>query len=162
MWLRGPVAGVAGLLQPVAHAFLQVEEDLADALEGLTHGALWREVAGGWSIGQHVRHLCGSTDRLLTYARGRPLDDVQLATLRRERVVPDPAPEAAVLAAQVRTALAVALDEVRVWSAREGELLEARAVGRAGLPSTVLGLLFHAAEHAQRHAAQVAVLRRLG
>jgi hypothetical protein len=32
---------------------------------------------------------------------------------------------------------------------------EARRVGQAGLPSTVLGLLFHAAEHAQRHSAQI-------
>ena len=28
------------------------------------------------------------------------------------------------------------------------------AVGRAGLPTTVLGLLFHAAEHSTRHAGQ--------
>ncbi len=32
---------------------------------------------------------------------------------------------------------------------------ETRRVGHAGLPSTVLGLLFHAAEHAQRHSAQI-------
>ncbi|MND08116.1 hypothetical protein D3C83_305270 [compost metagenome] len=34
-------------------------------------------------------------------------------------------------------------------------LPEARFVGRARLPSTVLGLLFHAAEHAGRHAGQL-------
>ena len=34
-------------------------------------------------------------------------------------------------------------------------LNDARAVGRAALPTTVLGLLFHAAEHSQRHAGQV-------
>ena len=38
---------------------------------------------------------------------------------------------------------------------RLDELNDARPVGRAGLPSTVLGLLFHAAEHAQRHSAQI-------
>jgi hypothetical protein len=41
-----------------------------------------------------------------------------------------------------------------------------RQVGRAQLPSTVLGLLFHAAEHAQRHVGQLVttskVIRRLG
>jgi uncharacterized damage-inducible protein DinB len=37
----------------------------------------------------------------------------------------------------------------------EEELLAARAVGRAQLPSNVLGLLFHAAEHTQRHTGQV-------
>ena len=33
-------------------------------------------------------------------------------------------------------------------------LTEERKVGRAGLPSTTLGLLFHVAEHATRHAGQ--------
>jgi len=32
---------------------------------------------------------------------------------------------------------------------------DVREVGRSRLPSTVLGLLFHAAEHAQRHSAQI-------
>lgn len=35
------------------------------------------------------------------------------------------------------------------------ELLEFRGVGRAQLPSNVLGLLFHAAEHSTRHAGQL-------
>jgi hypothetical protein len=39
--------------------------------------------------------------------------------------------------------------------------LDFRGVGRAQLPSTVLGLLFHAAEHTQRHAGQVATTRRV-
>ena len=33
-------------------------------------------------------------------------------------------------------------------------LLDDRKVGRAGLPTTVLGLLFHAAEHTTRHVGQ--------
>jgi hypothetical protein len=40
-------------------------------------------------------------------------------------------------------------------------LLEARKVGRAGLPSTVLGLLFHAAEHTQRHAGQLVTTAKI-
>jgi uncharacterized damage-inducible protein DinB len=34
-------------------------------------------------------------------------------------------------------------------------LLDPRLVGRAQLPSNVLGLLFHAAEHTMRHTGQV-------
>lgn len=37
----------------------------------------------------------------------------------------------------------------------ESTLGDARLVGRDRLPSTVLGLLFHAAEHAQRHTGQL-------
>src|SRR5581483_4427112 len=39
----------------------------------------------------------------------------------------------------------------------EGELTQERGVGRARIPSTVLGLLFHAAEHIQRHNGQLLV-----
>ena len=37
---------------------------------------------------------------------------------------------------------------------RATSLLDERKVGRAGLPATVLGLLFHAAEHTTRHVGQ--------
>jgi catechol 2,3-dioxygenase-like lactoylglutathione lyase family enzyme len=40
-------------------------------------------------------------------------------------------------------------------------LNEPRAVGRRQLPSTVMGLLFHAAEHAQRHVGQMLVTARV-
>jgi uncharacterized damage-inducible protein DinB len=39
----------------------------------------------------------------------------------------------------------------------ESTLTEPRGVGRQQLPSTVLGLLFHAAEHTMRHTGQLAV-----
>jgi hypothetical protein len=35
-----------------------------------------------------------------------------------------------------------------------------RLVGRLKLPSTVVGLLFHAAEHTQRHVGQAATTRK--
>jgi uncharacterized damage-inducible protein DinB len=38
---------------------------------------------------------------------------------------------------------------------------EYRSVGRAQLPSTVLGLLAHAAEHTQRHVGQLLVTVRV-
>ena len=45
-----------------------------------------------------------------------------------------------------------ALEQIRETQA--SDLLVARPVGRAGLPSTVMGLLFHGAEHTLRHAGQ--------
>jgi hypothetical protein len=42
----------------------------------------------------------------------------------------------------------------QVRATPEGSLGEARGVGRQQLPSTVLGLLFHAGEHCTRHAGQ--------
>jgi len=52
-----------------------------------------------------------------------------------------------------------ALDQVSRTS--EAELLLSRPVGRARIPSTVLGLLFHAAEHTQRHTGQLLVTVRV-
>jgi uncharacterized damage-inducible protein DinB len=55
--------------------------------------------------------------------------------------------------ARVHAAIDVALAQLRATP--RAALLEAREVGRARLPSTVLGLLFHVAEHTQRHTGQV-------
>jgi uncharacterized damage-inducible protein DinB len=104
------------------------------------------------SVGFHLRHIAGAIDRLLTYARGEPLTDAQKERARAEQAPgteTDPAP----LLAAAEAAIDAALAQVRA-TPREA-LLEPRAVGRAALPSTVLGLLFHVAEHTQRHTGQV-------
>jgi uncharacterized damage-inducible protein DinB len=65
----------------------------------------------------------------------------------------------AALVAAFDEAVARALEQLR--STSEAMLLEARGVGRAQLPSTVIGLLFHAAEHAQRHVGQLVTTVKL-
>ena len=77
-WQRGPVDGIADVLQPIAHALLQVRESAGEMVEGLT----------------------------------------------------------------------------------EAEC-DFRAVGRAKLPSTVIGCMGHAAEHAMRHIGQLSVTSRI-
>ena len=150
-WLRGPVEGVAPWLQPVAHALLQVKEDLERAATSLTPEELRARPGGAASVSFHLRHIPGSLDRLFGYARGQALTDAQRQALAAERE--DEPSDAATLLAGVFARLDQAMGELRAWP--EASLLEPRAVGRAGLPSTVLGLLFHAAEHAQRHTGQV-------
>lgn len=153
VWLRGPVAGIPAMLQPVAHALLQCREELHAQVETLGADEVWATPAGAASIGFHVRHAAGSLDRLFTYARGERLSAAQREALRTEGE-PDFSPEAA------RTLL-LALDEgvdralEQLRHTDPAILLEPRAVGRAQLPSTVMGLLFHGAEHMQRHAGQV-------
>ena len=80
-WLRGPVPGIPTLLQPVAHAFLLAMEDIEVAVSDLTVDQLWLEPGGAASPGFHLVHLAGSTDRLLTYARGEALSASQRAAL---------------------------------------------------------------------------------
>lgn len=156
VWLRGPMPGVPPLLMPAAHALAGAREDLSRAVEGLTRDELWARPAGVASVGFHLRHVAGILDRLLTYARGEPLADAQLAYLRAES---DPGATLDELLRGVDEAVERALAQIRATP--EEDLLLPRGVGRLQLPSTVLGLVFHAAEHAQRHTGQVVTLTRI-
>lgn len=158
-WLRGPIPGIPPVLQPVAHAILQVAEETPEVIAPLSEAQLWQRPGTSASIGFHIVHLCGSLDRLLTYARGEMLSDGQLEALGAEKTVQDrQPPRSEVLALLARTtARAMAqlkeTDPATVYTPRE--------VGRAKLPSNVLGLLFHAAEHTGRHGGQVITLVRV-
>ena len=158
-WLRGPLEGVPPLLQPMAHSLLQTREDAARAAERLTVEQLWERPAGSASAGFHLRHIAGVLDRLLTYARGEALDETQLATLRAEADSGEGEKETAALLDAMRAAIDRAVAALRDFP--DDALLQERKVGRQGLPSNVLGLLFHAAEHAQRHTGQLIVTARL-
>jgi len=151
-WLSGPVPGVDPYLQPVAHALLQVREDLPRVTAGLDHRQLWARPGGAASVGFHLRHMAGSIDRLLTYARGEALTDAQKSVARAEQA-PGDAPDPGPLVLLAQASIDFALAQVRA-TPREA-LLERRTVGRAQLPTTVLGLLFHVAEHTQRHTGQL-------
>lgn len=157
VWLRGPIDGVPALLQPVAHSLRQSQAEIERLLPGLTPGQIWRR-DGAASIGYHVLHAIGSLDRLFTYARGAMLSEAQLLVLRQE-AEPDPDLTAVDLLAAFDAAVARALDQLRGSS--EAKLTDPRAVGRAKLPSTVAGLLFHAAEHTQRHVGQAITTAKL-
>jgi tRNA threonylcarbamoyl adenosine modification protein YjeE len=159
VWLRGPLPDVAPVLQPAVHALLQVKGDAARALHGLTPSQVWTRPGGVASLGFHARHLVGSIDRLLTYARGEALSQGQVEYLRREGVASDPAPTSEVLAAEVAQAIDMAIAQVRASSV--DSMFEARAVGRARLPTTVFGLIVHVAEHSARHAGQMTTTARL-
>lgn len=137
---------------PAAHALLQASEDLERAASGLTLDQFRARPGGAASAGFHLVHIAGSIDRLLTYARGEALNEAQRAAALAEGGAADSA-EAAPSIAQAQAAIEVALAQIRSTPAKD--LLEPRAVGRAGLPSTVLGLLFHVAEHTQRHVGQL-------
>jgi uncharacterized damage-inducible protein DinB len=152
-WLRGPVPGVEPALQPVAHALLQAREDLARAAAQLSPEELWARPGGAASVGFHLRHIAGSLDRLLAYARGASLSRTQLAALAAEGAPGDPPAEAEPLLTGAHEAIDRALAQVRATPPET--LDEPRGVGRAALPSTVRGLLFHAAEHTQRHVGAV-------
>ena len=151
--MRGPIDGIDPMLMPVAHALVQVREDLEQLVSLVPVNQVWARPGGAASIGFHVRHLGGALDRLFTYARGETLTDAQKTALRAESVAGDPSATAlADIVKETGAAIERALDQLR--NTAPDRLLDHRGIGRAQLPSNVLGLLFHAAEHSTRHAGQ--------
>ena len=153
-WLRGPVPHIPQLLQPAAHALLQSDKELKKYTTDFPKELLWAKVGGRASVGFHMNHLTGVLDRMLTYAKGEALSQEQFDFLEKEGVF-DLEADVAQLQEQFSNKVAEALEYFKGIS--EPTLKEPRTVGRKQLPSTVLGLLFHAAEHAQRHIGQLLV-----
>jgi hypothetical protein len=158
VWLRGPLPDIPHLLQPVAHALLQAREEVEALMSEFEEKLLWTRPGGVASAGFHLRHLAGVLDRLFTYSRGEQLSAEQLGYLESEGN-PDPRLRSTDLVAAFRDQVDRALAELR--SVDETTLTEARTVGRDKLPSTVLGLLVHSAEHVQRHVGQLLVTVRM-
>ena len=157
-WQRGPVDGVPALLQPVAHILLQVGESVDDLVAGLTVSQWNARPAGAASAAFHVRHMTGVIDRLFAYARGDTLSDAQFAWLRAEgnELADD---EATAIVSALHARIHSAVDELKTTDV--ATLGDYRAVGRAKLPSTVIGCLVHGAEHAMRHVGQLSVTARV-
>lgn len=159
VWLRGPVVGIQPLLQPAAHTLLQVGEDVLPIVEHLTPAQLWARPGGAAAIGFHLVHLPGSLERLLTYSRGESLSADQFARLGAERTVHEDRPALGAMLATFTAGLDAAIEYLRTLP--QDILLTPREVGRKRLPSTTLGLIFHAAEHSARHAGQIVTLTRV-
>src|SRR5687767_8797099 len=137
---------------PIVHTLIQVREDLESLALSVPAGHVWQRPGGAASIAFHVSHTGGALDRLFTYARGETLSDAQRAAARAEGQPADTSASLAVLVTEVNATIEHAFDQLR--STPAAMLLEERKVGRAGLPSNVIGLLFHAAEHCTRHVGQ--------
>lgn len=159
VWQRGPIEGVPSLLQPVAHALLQAVEDAEKYTADLPAARLWERPSGVASVGFHLMHIRGVVDRLFTYARGASLTPEQLQEVAAEKEVPAQPVSAAVLVARLDQQVQMAIAQLRTTS--EESLTQTRLLGRKQIPTTTLGLLFHAAEHAQRHIGQLLVTSRV-
>lgn len=155
-WLRGPLAGVSPLLAPTLHAYQQAREDLARWTEGLTAEQIWRREADIPSVGFQLRHIAGSVDRITTYLQGQSLTPEQLAALRQEA---EPGAGRDQLLAAVISSLDAS--EAVIRSLPLDSLEEPRTVGRKALPTTVIGLVVHLAEHTQRHVGQAITTAKL-
>ncbi len=153
-WLRGPVQDVPPLLQPVVHALLQANDEIKTMLEGFPENSLWQKPHGMASVAFHLQHIVGVIDRLFSYAEGNSLSKEQLKYLSEEGLEDD-----RITLSYLLNSLQHKISDTikKLQLINSDQLLEARTVGRLKFPSTVLGLIFHAAEHTMRHTGQLLV-----
>lgn len=151
-WLSGPIEGADALVAPLIHSFTQVREDAAKWTEGLTAEELWAEPAGSGSVGFHLRHAGGAAERLCAYLEGRQLSEEQVAAAKAEKT---PGASREQLLAELNARLDAVESAVRALD--PACLRDARGVGRKMLPTTVMGLIVHIAEHTQRHVGEAIV-----
>lgn len=159
VWLRGPIAGIPDLLQPLAHALLQAREEVNDMNRDFPENLLWQTPGSVATVGFHLQHLTGVLDRLFTYARGEALNASQLQALADESKPDQTIITLSGLVRKFNEQVDQALTQLATTNVNQ--LTEVRLVGRAKVPSTMLGLLFHAAEHTQRHVGQLLVTIRV-
>lgn len=131
---------------------------MSEIVEPLTEQEWNARPAEVASAAFHVRHIAGVIDRLFTYARGNALSAEQLAAIQSEGQDVLRADAAIVLGA-LSTRVDTAISELRTIDV--ATLGDFRGVGRAQLPSTVIGCLVHGAEHAMRHVGQLSVTARV-
>jgi hypothetical protein len=107
-------------------------------------------------LGFHLRHIAGSVERLTTYLMDEQLTMEQIAAMKAENT---PGARLKDLLAGVDASLSAS--EARLRTIDPSKLHEPRYIGRKRLPSTVLGLLVHIAEHTQRHLGQAITTSKL-
>ncbi len=157
-WLSGPIEGIASVLQPVAHAILQSQREVNNSMENFSSVLLWQQPAGVASVAFHLQHIAGVADRLLTYARGEELSNDQLIELQKEGKQ-DGSVNLNELLKRLNEQVDRAIDQLK--NTNQESVFQTRYVGRKKIPSNVLGLLFHAAEHMQRHTGQLIVTSKI-
>ncbi len=149
-WLRGTLSEAPAVVRAVLHALELARQDVTHWCRGLTGLEVNARPMELPSIAFHVQHICGSLDRLLTYAEGKQLGPEQLGALKRESE--SSGIMAHVLLRNFERAIEDASRRVRAFAGCDLE--QPRNVGRQQLPTTVGGLLVHIADHTQRHVGQ--------
>jgi len=155
VWQRGPVENIPALLQPVAHAVLQAKEELYEMMDNFPEDLLWERPGGIASPAFHLQHLTGVLDRLFTYAREEALTGEQLYSLsiegNKEKCTVDLSTMLELFDKQVDLSL-------NQLSKTDVDTLPGkREIGRQKIPTTLIGLYVHAAEHTMRHIGQLLV-----
>jgi uncharacterized damage-inducible protein DinB len=140
---------------PVFFSYAQVREDLRTHTAGLSDVQVWQSVAGA-SLGFQLKHIAGSVDRITSYLLGQCLDVAQLDFLKQEATAGGTLAELLGLVDEQ-----LQQSEAKLLTVDPQSLYAPRTVGRRALPTTVIGLIVHLAEHTQRHLGQAITITKL-
>ncbi len=155
-WLTGGHQDVDPVLRPILFSLEQAMQDLRHWTSGVSDSDLWARPQGLAPIGFQLRHIAGSVDRLYTYVLAEALSEKQMAFLREEM---EPGAGLEELLMEIDSVFERVMQEVRTMDV--SAISYHRGVGRKQLPTTVIGLLVHIAEHTQRHVGQAIVTARV-
>jgi len=154
VWMRGPISGISPFLQPVAHALLQIDEDIQKQLTDEIEPYLWIRPFEMANIAFHVQHIAGVIQRMVIYSKGESLTEEELQEIKLEGIQ-NPEINNEVLKNRLHEVIEQTLTYLK--SIDPNTLADERFLGRKKIPTTQIGLLFHAAEHGQRHFGQLLV-----
>jgi hypothetical protein len=159
VWQRGPIENIPSLLQPVAHALLQANEELNEIMNDFPEEHLWERPAGIASPAFHLQHVTGVLDRLFTYAREETLNDQQLYSLSIEGDKEKCTLDLSTILEKFHRQVDLSLKQLS--QTNMDTLTHKREIGRQKIPTTLIGLYVHAAEHTMRHIGQLLVTARV-
>ncbi len=148
-WLRGTLSDLPVVQRALLHSLEMAQEDTARWCGGLDDREVHARPFQLPSVAFQLRHIARSLDRFCCYAEGTPLSQEQLTTLASEM-------EGTGTRESIFSELQESLDKThrRLPAIIRQPLDLPVAIGRKRLPTTLAGLLIHAAEHTQRHVGQ--------
>ena len=148
-WLSGTLTDLPVVQRALVHSLQMADEDLNKWCRGLTDLEIHARPFGLPSVAFQLRHIARSLGRFCCYAEGRRLTAEQLAALANEM-------EETGTTAAIFAELQASLDKTktRLDAILHQPLDLPVQIGRKELPTTLAGLLIHAAEHTQRHVGQ--------
>src|SRR5215469_17496654 len=155
-WLRGTRTDIDAVTRGVIHALELAAEDIAKWCEGLSVEEIEARPLGLPPVGFHVRHIARSLDRLLTYAEGQQLSERQVKAMKAE--MDDSGGRKATF---MEFAEGMEVSVMRILKFAPVSYGEQRGVGKKMLPTTVVGLLVHCADHTQRHVGQAVTTAKI-
>ena len=149
-WLRGTLSDLPVVQRALLYSLQMAQEDTAKWCGGLEDRELHLRPFHLPSVAFQLRHIARSLDRFCCYAEGTPLSPEQLAALASEM---DGGGDREAILGELERSIEKTRRRLDAIVRRPADDSPVR-IGRKGLPTTLAGLLIHAAEHTQRHVGQ--------